>query len=67
MLAQGQSSSTSHVGRLPQHGLPSSVMCAPGIRTSEPQAAKAERVHLTAVPPGQPQNLPFKKFKNTEE
>ena len=29
-------------------------MSAPGIRTKEPQAAKAERVHLTAAPPGRP-------------
>ena len=35
-------------------GLPSSAMSAPGIQTSEPQAAEAERAHLTAAPPGRP-------------
>ena len=29
-------------------------MSAPGMRTCEPQAAEAERAHLTAVPPGWP-------------
>ena len=43
------------MGSLPQHGLTSGAEPAPGIRTSETQAAKAERVNLTAVPPGQPQ------------
>ena len=42
------------MGRLPQHGVPSGAMSAAGIQTSEPRAAKAERVHLTAAPPGQP-------------
>ena len=42
------------VACLPQHGVPSRAMTAPGIRTGEPQAAEAERVHLTAAPPGQP-------------
>ena len=40
----------------------SSAGSAPGIRTSEPQAAKAERVSLTAVPPGQ---APFFLFAHT--
>ncbi len=43
------------MGRLPQHGMPSTAMSTPGIRTSEPPAAEVERAHLTAVPPGQPQ------------
>ena len=29
-------------------------MSTPGIRTGEPRAAKAERAHLTAAPPGRP-------------
>ena len=29
-------------------------MSAPGIWTGEPRATEAERVHLTAAPPGQP-------------
>ena len=37
--------------------LPSSAMSAPGIQTSEPWAAKAERVRLTTAPLGQPQEL----------
>ena len=43
------SSSTSYVGRLPQHGLPSGALSAPGIQTGEPWAAKAEHAHLTAL------------------
>ena len=43
-----------HVGRLPQHGVPSGAMSAPGIRTSGPRAAEAERAHLTAAPLGWP-------------
>ena len=31
-------------------------MSAPGIRTGEPQAAEAERAHLTTAPPGWPQD-----------
>uniref|UniRef100_A0A3Q2LSF5 CBFA2/RUNX1 partner transcriptional co-repressor 2 n=1 Tax=Equus caballus TaxID=9796 RepID=A0A3Q2LSF5_HORSE len=46
-------------GCLPQHGVPSGAMSAAGIRTSEPQAAQAERAHLTAGPPGQPLQLMF--------
>ena len=42
------------MGRLPQHGLPSSAMSAPGIRTGEPQTAEAEDANLTAVPLGWP-------------
>ena len=48
------SSTFLYVGRLPQHGLPSSAMSAPGIQTSEPWATEAERAHLTAAPLGQP-------------
>uniref|UniRef100_A0A9L0SS17 TPD52 like 2 n=1 Tax=Equus caballus TaxID=9796 RepID=A0A9L0SS17_HORSE len=48
------SSSTLYVGCLPQHGLPSSAMSAPWIRTGEPRATKAERAHLTAASLGQP-------------
>ena len=33
--------------------------CAPGTPAGEPQAAKAECVNLTAVPPGQPQDVTF--------
>ena len=33
---------------------------APGIRTSEPRAAKVERVNPTAAPPGWPQEFFFK-------
>ena len=47
------------MGRLPQHGLPSGAMSAPGVQTGEPQAAEAERSYLTAVPPGQPPVLIF--------
>ena len=36
--------------------------CAPGIQTSEPGAAVAERAHLTAAPPGWPLSL-FLKLK----
>ena len=43
-----------YVGCLPQHGLMSSAMSAPGIQTGGPRAAKAERVNLTTVPLGQP-------------
>ena len=42
------------MGRLPQHGVPSGATATPRIRTSEPQAAEAERAHLTAAPPGRP-------------
>ena len=45
------------MGRLPQHGVSSGAMSAPRIRTSELRAMEAERVHLTAVPPGQPQQM----------
>ena len=40
------------MGRLPQHGLTTGAMSAPGIRTSEPRAAEVECSHLTAAPPG---------------
>ena len=43
------------MGHLPQHGVSSGATSAPGIGTSEPQAAEVERAHLTAVPPGWPQ------------
>ena len=32
-------------------------MSAPGIQTSEPWAAEAERVHLTSAPLGRPHDL----------
>ena len=48
---------TFYVGCLPQHGVPSGAMSAPGIRTCEPRAAEAECVHLTAVPPGRHLNF----------
>ena len=51
---QCPSSSTLYVGCLPQHGLTSGAMSAPGIRTSEPCATKVESAHLTAAPPGWP-------------
>ena len=38
-------------GRRPPHGVQSSAMSAPGIRTGEPQPTEAERVNLTAAPP----------------
>ena len=43
------------MGRLPQHGVPSGAVSAPEIRTSEPRASEAERVHLTTAPSGWPQ------------
>ena len=48
------SSSTLHAGHLPQHGVPSGAMSAPGVWTSEPQAARAERARLTPASPGRP-------------
>ena len=46
---------TLYVERLPQHGVPSNdAMSTPGIQTCGPQAAEAERVHLTPEAPGQP-------------
>ena len=47
------------MGRLPQHGVPSGAVSAPGIRTGEPRANKAEGANLTTVPPDWPQ---FSKF-----
>ena len=38
------SSSTLYVGRLPQHGVPSGAMSAPGIRTGEPRAAEKQNM-----------------------
>ena len=35
-----------------QHGVPSGPMSAPGIQTSEPQAAEVEHANLTAAPLG---------------
>ena len=49
------------MGRLPQHGLPSGAMSTPGIQTGKPRAAEAERVHLTAAPPGRPPALFLKE------
>ena len=43
--------------------LPSGAMSAPGIRTGEPQAAKAERAHFTTAPPGPPQKSFLSKEK----
>ena len=40
------SSSTLYAGRLPQHGVPSGVMCAPRIWTGEPRATNAELCEL---------------------
>ena len=37
----------------------SSATSAPGIQTGGPQAAKAERAHLTAAPQGWPQGWWF--------
>ena len=34
-------------------------MSVPGIQTSEPRAAEAERVNLTTVPPGWPHFILF--------
>ena len=51
--------STSYVGRLPQHGLPSSAMSAPRMRTGEPQATEGECANLTAAPLGQAWELYF--------
>ena len=42
------------MGCLPQHGVPSRAMSAPGIGTGKSQAAEAERANSTPVPPGQP-------------
>ena len=39
---------------LPQHGLPSGAMSAPGIQTREPWAAEVECAHLIAAPWGWP-------------
>ena len=39
--------------------LQSEAMSAPGIRTSEPQAAKLERANLTTAPPGRPPEPAF--------
>ena len=52
------------MGRLPQHGVPSGAISAPGIRTSEPwaaeaRAAEAQRVYLNAVLLGRPLNFNF--------
>ena len=40
------------MGHLPQRGLPSSAMSAPGIWTNDTQAAKAEHVNFPTAPPG---------------
>ena len=42
------------MGHLPQHGLMSGLMSAPGIQTGKPKAAKVKCAHLTTVLPGQP-------------
>ena len=49
------------MGHLPQHGLPSGAMSAPGIRTHEPQAAEVEDVNLTAAPLDWPQECYFRQ------
>ena len=43
-----------YVGCLPQRGLPSGAMSAPGIRISKPQAEEVEDAKLTAAPLGGP-------------
>ena len=45
----------------PEHGVPSSAVSAPGMRTCEPQAAEVEHSHLAAAPPGRPLNFVFCK------
>ena len=44
-------------GLPPQRGLTSDARSTPGIRNCEPWATKAERVNLTTIPPGRPQEL----------
>ena len=53
------SSSTLYVGRLPQHGVPSGAMSAPGIQTSEPRATEVECAQLTGVQLGGLNNFHF--------
>ncbi|XP_070085703.1 ubiquitin carboxyl-terminal hydrolase 25-like isoform X8 [Equus caballus] len=48
--------------RIPQHGVPSGAMSAPGIQTRKPWAAEAERANLTTAPPGQPLFIMFTNF-----
>ncbi|XP_070372929.1 pre T-cell antigen receptor alpha [Equus asinus] len=48
LLALGCPALPTDVGRLPKHGMPSGAKSEPGIRTSEPWAAEAERANLTA-------------------
>ena len=43
-----------YVGRLPQHGVPSGAMSAPGIWTGKPRATEAECANLTTAPVGRP-------------
>ena len=43
-------------------GLLCGAMSAPGIQTGKPQAAEAERVHLTTAPPRQPLKFLFKQL-----
>ena len=50
------------MGRLPQHGLPSSAVSTPGIRTGEPWAAEAELVNLIAAPQGQTPDILYTIF-----
>ena len=50
------------MGRLPQHGVPSGAMSAPGIQTGEPQAAESEHAHLTAAPSGRAAVILFFNF-----
>ena len=55
------------MGRLPQHGVPSSATSAPGIQTDETRAAEVERANLTAVPRGWPPlsiSLPPRRIQN---
>ena len=54
-----------YVGRLPQHGLPSSAMSAPGIWTGEPRAAEVECTHLTTARPGRPLSYLFFELAET--
>ena len=53
------SSSTLYVGRLPQHGVPSSAMSAPGIRTGEPRATENQNGALNRCTPGGPRGVPL--------
>ena len=45
------------VGHLPQHGLTSGAMSAPGMQTGKPRAAGVERANLTTAPPAGPHQV----------